>query len=150
MPTPPPLELQLTIRGDTLTVGVINRGETEVRLWDRHNSWGWGIFSLQITPAGAERWSELTPRPIRHTRNVPRARSIPPGERIDYDLRPGDPDWEGAETIAEHRDQPLDLRVRLSIPDSPEAAEQAVFTGEAESAPVRSQPPHRWLAVPPG
>jgi hypothetical protein len=144
----PPIELQLSIDADVLRIVVVNRGETELRVWDRDNSWGWGMFSLLVAAPGSEQWSELTPRPVRRTRNVPRARKTPPGGRLEYDLRPGDPTWEGVEGIADRLDGPLRLRVRLSIPETAEAVEQKVFVGEAESAPVLSTPPHGWLVGP--
>lgn len=141
-----PIELQLSIHADTLTVVVRNRGETEVRLWDRNNSWGWGMFSLRVAAPGSAEWSELTPRPVRHTRNGPRARTIPPGGRLEYELRPEDPAWEGTAALAGSRAGPLNVKVRLRIPETPEAIEQKVFIGEAESAPVLSTAPHGWLA----
>lgn len=141
----PAIEIQLAIHANNLRIVVANRGEAEVRVWDRDNSWGWGMFSLLVAAPGSEQWSKLTARPVRRTRNLPRARTMPQGGRLEYDLQPGDPVWEGVAGIADMLDGPLHLRVRLSIPETAEAVGQNVFIGEAESAPVLSTPPHAWL-----
>jgi hypothetical protein len=139
-----PIFLRLAVLPDTLAITVGNRGEMAQRIWARTNSWGWSMFSLLVAPH-EEPWQELTAKPVRWTRNAPHALELPPGGELLYELRPGDPDWQGLDTLGGWLELPLQVQSRLRIPETPEAVEHAVFLGEALSPPALSQPPHRWL-----
>lgn len=142
------IDLRLTIEPEILRVTVLNRGEQNLRLWDRHNSWGWSMFSLLLVISGSAQEREMTAKAVRWTRNVPRALDLPVGEQLDYELRHDDPSWEGLDNANAWLSQPLQVRVRLRIPETPEALEQGVFIGEAITPPCLSMPPHSWFHRP--
>jgi hypothetical protein len=137
--------LSLSVQPGALVVAVGSRGETIERLWTRTNSWGWSNLSLLLAPPNLDRWKELTAKPVRHTRNVPRAIDLPPGGKIRYELRRGEPSWDGMDALRDWLSGPLRVRGRLRIPETPEAIEQSVFIGEILSTEALSQPPHDWL-----
>jgi hypothetical protein len=64
---------------------------------------------------------------------------------LDYELRHGNPEWNGLDTVNHWLNQPLQVRVRLRIPETPEAVAQGVFIGEALTSSRPSTPPHSWL-----
>jgi hypothetical protein len=140
-------DLLLAVEADVLRVTVVNPGAEDLRLWSRDSSWGWSMFSLLVEPNGSGPGRELTAGPVRWTRNVPRALTVTAGGRLDYELGHADPTWEGAGTDDGWLGQPLRVRARLRITQTPEAVDQDVFIGEALSDPVLSMPPHGWLAV---
>jgi hypothetical protein len=141
----PVIDLRLAIEPDVVRVTVENKGEQDLRLWARDNSWGWSMFSVLLALPGSDQWRELTAKPIRWTANIPHALSILAGGRWDYELRRGDPNWEGLDDVDDALNQPLQVRVRLRIPETPEAVAQGVFIGEAIAPPSLSEPPHSWL-----
>jgi len=138
------IELQLAVDPDVLTVTAVNRGKQDLKLWTRDNSWGWAMFSLLLAKPDSQAWRELTAKAIRWTRNVPRALELRAGGQLEYELRHADPSWEGVADV-DRLGQFLQVRVRLRIPETPEALAQGVFIGEALSPPRLSQPPHHWL-----
>jgi len=140
------IELRLTVEPDALGVTAVNTGERDLRLWARNNSWGWSMFSLLLSRPGSDQWRELTAKPVRWTANIPHALNLPIGGRLEYELRPDDPGWEDLDAIQDWLNQPLLVRVRLRITETPEAVAQGVFVGEALSPISQSNPPHRWLA----
>lgn len=137
--------MRLTVETDVLRVTVVNKGKRNLLLWSRGNSWGWSMFSLLLAQPRSEQWRELTAKPIDWTRNVPRATSVPAGGRLDYELRYEDPSWEGLDNVNAWLNQPLQVRVRLRIDETPEAVAQKVFIGEALASSCLSLPPHSWL-----
>jgi hypothetical protein len=139
------IELRLTVETDVLRVTVANRSEQDLRLWARNNSWGWSMFSLLLALPGSDQWRELTAKPVRWTANIPHALNLPVGGRLDYELRRGDPEWNGLDAVEAWLNQPLQVRARLHIADTPEAVAQGVFMGEALTPPCLSMPPHSWL-----
>ncbi len=139
------IALELLVESEVLLVTAVNRGKKDLKLWSRDNSWGWGMFSLLLAPPDLKSWLELTAKPVRWTRNVPRALELPAGGALKYDLRHADPSWEGSSEVG-WVGQLLQVRVRLRIPETPEANEQAVFIGEALSPARLSKPPHCWLS----
>jgi hypothetical protein len=139
------IELRLTVGPDALRVTAVNTGERDLRLWARNNSWGWSMFSLLLALPSSDQWSELMAKPIRWTANIPHALNLPVGGRLDYELRREDPSWEGSGVVDGWLSQPLQVRVRLRITETPEAVAQDVFVGEALTSPCRSMPPHSWF-----
>ena len=139
------IDMRLTVETDVLRVTVVNTGEQDQRLWARNNSWGWSIFSLLLAQPDSDQWRELTAKPIDWTRNVPRATNVPAGGQLDYELRYEDPNWDGLDNVYAWLNQPLQVQVRLRIPETPEAVAQEVFIGEALTPPCLSKPPHSWL-----
>jgi len=139
------IDLGLTIETEVLRVTVVNRSEQDLRLWARNNSWGWSMFSLLLALHGSDQWRQLTAKPVRWTANIPHALNLPVGGRLDYELRHEDPNWEGRDDVNAWLNQPLQVRVRLSIPETPEAVAQGVFIGEALTPTCLSMPPHSWL-----
>ena len=139
------IELRLTIEHDVLKVTVVNIGEQNLRLWARDNSWGWLMFSLLLALAGSDQWRELTAEPVRWTANIPRALDLPIGGRLEFELRHQEPSWEGLDDIDAWLNQPIQVRVRLRISETPEAVAQGVFMGEALTSHCLSKPPHSWL-----
>jgi hypothetical protein len=103
------------------------------------------MFSLLLALPGLDEWRELTAKPICWTRNVPRAANVPAGGQLEYDLRREDPEWNGLDAVEGWLNQPFQVRVRLRIPETPEAVAQEVFIGEALTPPCLSKPPHSWL-----
>lgn len=139
------IELELTVETDVLRVAVVNTSEQELRFWARSNSWGWSMFSLLLALPGSDEWKDLTAKQIHWTRNVPRATNVLAGGRLDYELRPEDPEWNGLNSVEGWMYQPFQVRVRLCISETPEAVAQEVFIGEAHTPPCLSKPPHSWL-----
>jgi hypothetical protein len=139
------IDMRLTVETDVLRVTVVNTGEQDLRLWSRGNSWGWLMFSLLLAQPGSDQWRELTAKPICWTTNIPHALDLPIGGRLDYELRHEDPSWEGLDDVNAWLSQLLQVRVRLRIPETPEAMAQEVFIGEALTPPCLSKPPHSWL-----
>ena len=139
------IDLRLTVETDVLRVTAVNRGEQDLRLWARSNSWGWSMFSVLLARLDSDRWRELTAKPACWTRNVPRATEIPAGGEFDYELRYEDPSWQGLDNVNAWLSQPLQVRVRLHVPETPEAIAQNVFVGEALTPTCLSRPPHSWL-----
>lgn len=139
------IELQLTVEPEALTVTATNRGKRDLKLWARDNSWGWSMFSLLVAKPDSELWQELAPKAVRWTRNVPRALELPAGGQLVYELRHADPSWDGLGDVNAWLGQLLQVRVRLRIPETPEAVSQGVFIGEAITPPRLSKPPHYWL-----
>ena len=147
------IDLRLTVETDVLRVTVVNRGKQNLRLWSRNNSWGWSMFTLLLALPGSDQWMELKAKPIDWTSNVPRATSVPAGGQLDYELRSENPSWEDPArqdlgTINAWLSQPLQVRVRLRITETPEAVAQDVFIGEAVTSPCLSMPPHSWFHRP--
>ena len=140
------IDMHLTVETDVLRVAVVNEGKRNLRLWSRGNSWGWSMFSLLLLQPGSEQWRELTAKPICWTANIPHALNLPVGGRLDYELRREDPAWEDLVAIKDWPSQPLQVRVKLRITETPEAVTQGVFIGESLSPISQSNPPHRWLA----
>ncbi len=141
------VDLLLAVEADVLRVTVVNDGEQDLRIWSRDNSWGWSMFSLVVEAPDSGQRRELTAVPVRWTRNVPRALTVPAGATLDDVLRRSHPAWEeGAGGDDDWLDQPVQVQVRLRVSDSPEALEQGVFVGEAVSPPVLSTPPHSWFS----
>lgn len=140
------IDLGLTVETAVLRVTVVNRSEQDLRLWTRNNSWGWSMFSLVLALPGSDQWRELTAKPVRWTANIPHVLDLPVGGQLDYELRHDDPSWEGLDAIEGWLLQPLQVRTRLRIPETPEAVDQQVFIGEAlSSSSCLSLPPHSWL-----
>jgi len=139
------IDLRLTIETDVLRVTVVNRSEHDLRLWARNNSWGWSMFSLLLMLNDSDQWQELTAKLVCWTRNVPHALGLPVGGQLEYDLRHKDPEWECLDNLNSWLNQPLQVRVRLRITETPEAVAQGVFIGEALTPPCSSIPPHSWL-----
>jgi hypothetical protein len=139
------IDLRLTIETSVLRVTAVNRGEQDLRLWDRNNSWGWSMFSLLLALASSDQWRELTAKPVRWTANIPHALNLPIGGRLDYELRREEPGWEDLGDANAWLSQPLQVRIRLRITETPEALAQEVFIGEALTPPCLSMPPHSWL-----
>lgn len=142
------IDLRLTVEPDVLKVTVVNRGEQDLRLWARNNSWGWSIFSLLLAMPNSDQWRELTAKPVRWTVNVPHALNLPVGGQLDYELRHEDPGWEDLGDANAWLSQPLQVRVRLRITETPEAVAQGVFIGEALTPSCLSMPPHSWFHRP--
>jgi hypothetical protein len=141
-----PMTLQLNIEKDLLWVTVLNTGREPLRLWSRTCSWGWSIFSLLLAPASVGTpWREYRVKPIRWTRNVPKAIEIPASGFFAYPLTDRDTRWEGLDASDALLQRALEVRVRLRIDSTPEALSQNVFIGEALSADIPSHPPHGWL-----
>ncbi|PXF58243.1 MAG: hypothetical protein C4B58_07345 [Deltaproteobacteria bacterium] len=139
------IDLRLTVETDVLKVTVVNRSEQDLRLWARDNSWGWSMFSLLLALPGSDEWRELTAKPVCWTANIPHALNLPLGGRLEYDLRCEDPEWNGLDAVEGWLNQSFQVRVRLCIPQTPEAVAQEVFIGEALTPPCLSKPPHSWL-----
>jgi hypothetical protein len=139
-------DLRLTIEPGVLKVTVVSTGEQDLRLWARNNSWGWSMFSLLLGAPNSDQWRELSAKPVRWTANLPHALNLPAGGQLDYELRREDPAWENLGDVSAWLSQPLQVRVRLRITETPEAVAQGVFIGEALSPINQSNPPHCWLA----
>lgn len=139
------IHVELTVETDVLRVTVVNKSEQDLRLWDRNNFWGWSIFSLLLALPGSDEWRKLTAKPIRWTANIPHTLDLPAGGRLDYELRHQNPSWEGLDEVNAWLSRPLQVRVRLRIPETPKALAQGVFIGEALSSSSLSMPPHAWL-----
>ncbi|HEX6259273.1 MAG TPA: hypothetical protein VFZ51_01380 [Woeseiaceae bacterium] len=139
------IDLGLIVEIDMLRVTVVNRSERDLRLWARSNSWGWSMFSLLLARLDSDQWMELTAKPIDWTRNVPHALDVPAGSQLEYELKRGNPGWKDAGAVAGWLSQPVQIRVRLRIPETPEAVAQDVFIGEALTSPSLSMPPHSWF-----
>jgi len=139
------IDLRLTAETDVLKVTVVNKGKRSLRLWSHGNSWGWSMFSLLLARPGSDEWRELTAKPVRWTANIPYALDLPVGGRLDYELHQQDPSWEGLDDVNAWLNQPLQVRVRLRIPKTPEAVAQGVFIGEALTPSCLSMPPHSWF-----
>jgi hypothetical protein len=147
------IDMRLKVEPDVLRVTVINIGEQDLRLWARNNSWGWSMFSLLLAMPSSDQWQELTAKPVRWTVNIPHALNLPVGGQLDYELRSEDPNWEdpGRQDlgiIIAWLSQPIQVRVRLRITETPEAVAQDVFIGEALTSPCLSMPPHSWFHCP--
>lgn len=141
----PAINLRLTVEGEVLRVTVVNRSDQDLRLWARNSSWGWSMFFLLLALPGSDQWRELTAKPVRWTLNVPHAINVPAGGQSNYNLRHEDPNWEGLDDVNAWLNQPLQVRIRLRIPETPEAVAQCVFIGEILTPPCLSKPPHSWL-----
>jgi hypothetical protein len=139
------IELRLSIEPDALRVTAVNTGERDLRLWARNNSWGWSMFSLLLALPSSDQWRELTAKPVRWTANIPHALKVAVGGRSQYELRREDPGWEDLGDANDWLSQPLQVRIRLRITETPEAVAQEVFIGEALTSPCLSMPPHSWL-----
>jgi hypothetical protein len=142
------IDLRLTVESNILRVIVVNRSESDLRLWDRNNSWGWSMFSLLLGLPLLNQWRELTTNPIRWTANIPRTLNLPIGNQLNYELGHKNPSWEDMGDANSWLSQPLQVRVRLRIIKTPEAVAQDVFIGEALSPPGLSMPPHSWFHSP--
>lgn len=108
------------------------------------------MFTLLLALSGSEQWRELKAKPVRWTRNAPRTVNIPAGGQSEYKLRHKDPEWEGFDDVETWLNQPLQVRVRLRILETPEAADQGVVIGECLTQRCLSMPPHSWLTGPVG
>ncbi len=139
------IDLHLTIESEAIRIIILNKSEHDLLLWDRNNSWGWSMFSLLLARPGSDEWKELTVKPIRWTVNIPRALNLPVGGRLEYDLQLGNPKWNDLDSVEGWPNQPVQVRARLRIPETPEAVAQNVFIGEALSSSCLSSPPHSWL-----
>jgi hypothetical protein len=142
----PEPKLSLRVLAASLELSIANPGSEPVRVWQRHNSWGWETLSLVITPAALpEQRFTLVPKPGIFTRDGPGFVEIAPKAVHQVSLRPGDPEWQGLERIAQLREEAITVRAVLRIPPTPEARDFDVFVGEVSSPAVTSKPPHRWL-----
>ena len=139
------IDLQLSVEAEVLTVTAVNRGDMGLKLWARDNSWGWSMFFLLLAKPDSDQWRKLTAKPVRWTRNLPRALDLPAGGQLEYKLRHADPDWEDLDEANAWLGQPLQVRVELRISETPEGVAQGVFIGEALTSPHLWMPPHRWL-----
>jgi hypothetical protein len=80
-----------TARPPAGSVIVQNHLRSEVRIWDRGNTWGDDALSFEVTAAGES--AIVTKRLQRYTRNVPSSVVVAPGmqHEIPFDL--GDGTW---------------------------------------------------------
>ena len=58
---------------------------------------------------------------------------------------PGEPDWEGKESLARWRDHPLAVRAEVRIDRSAEASAAGIATGALRSPVAWSPRGHAWL-----
>lgn len=139
------INLELVVELIVLRVIVINSGKQNLRLWARNNSWGWSMFSLLLALPGTDTWREMTPKPVRWTVNIPYSLDLPVKRRLDYEIPYQDSNWDGLDNINAWLNQPLRVKIKLRIIETPEAVAQKVFIGEAISSSCLSLPPHSWL-----
>jgi hypothetical protein len=141
-----PLTLNLHVHRIRLEVEITNPGPEAVRIWDRHNSWGWETLVLDVASAiRPEEIFRLTAKPRIWTRNGPGFIEIPPGGSHLVLINPGFPEWEGVERLEPLRTEVMRLQATLRIPPSPEAETYAVIVGEVKSPWQPAEPPHLWL-----
>ena len=140
-----PIHLEPSEAVDALRVSAVNAVMGPQRLWARDNAWGWSMFSLLVAPIDSDEWTELTAKPIRWTANIPTTVYLPVGGNQVYEFRRGDPNWVAPEDFGAGPIDSIRIRIRLNIPETPEAIAQGVFIGEVLSAPFVPKPPITWL-----
>lgn len=140
-----PLVLSVDLQPSDLKVVLQNTTDGPLRIWHPDNSWGGAAWSVHLAAAGSRQALVLRADKQPYTANVPRFIEVPPGGQQELRLAPGGLEWTFGEDLSALRDTLLGVRVVLNIAPSPEAAQQQVATGRAESAEVLSRPPHTWL-----
>lgn len=141
-----PIKLAAAVEAERLALTVENISPQSVRIWSRDCAWGYSTFSLLINClASPGDQHELTTKPILWGVNTRRTVEIESGGRAAVTFLPGDPQWLEAASLEPWIGEDWQIRVRLCIPDTPDARTFDVLIGEATSPPVISRPPHAWL-----
>lgn len=150
-----PVTLAVLVEPDQLQVVVENPSPAAVRIWSRECSWGHATYSIIVARAAQpDDERELTVKPVRWTVNVPQVIELESGDRTAFGLIADGFAWQGGASLEPWRGESWQVRVRLRIPDTPEARDHGVLVGETVSALAISFPPHAWffdrLPHPPG
>lgn len=126
-----PLELHLELdSGAPRPAGrvvAVNTGSASLRLWNEGNSWG--DAALRFEAHRGTGVCTIQRRPQEYTRNVPSSFELRPGERHEWRFDLGSGEWDAGDLSGA-------LTAVYTIPPTPEAREQGVWTGEVRSEPV--------------
>jgi len=150
MQAAPPLPIVITALIEAgLRAVLANPSPTAVRVWSRDCSWGHAAYTILVTPAShpGEPY-ELVPGPTAWTANLPQTVEIAANGSIMVDLTGDRAGWRGTEALKPWKHEAWQVRIRLRIPETPEAGKFGVLIGETVSPPVISHPPHAWLFGP--
>jgi hypothetical protein len=100
-----------------------------VNLWNRANCWGWDTLTIEVkTEKPSNRNYIIHQKPGVWTRNVPRFDTIPPHGKAVQMLEIKFGNWDIPKDL-DFSSSTCQLRVRLAVNDSKEAAQLGVFVG---------------------
>lgn len=133
------------IRKDQIGVVVSAAGRLPVRLWDLHNSWGWGAISIELRGAGNDSSYLIERRERDWTKNGPSFFCLEVGESRYIPVHLDDGWWKRGDALKALIDSPVQVRAWWRTPPSPEAAALGVWEGVVASSWTASNPPQKWL-----
>jgi hypothetical protein len=106
----------------------------EVRIWRTGNLWGDTVLSFELLPD--ERSYSVVRKPQVYTRNVPSSLKVPGGSRHELPFDLGDGEWEAGSPLDQLILPGAQLVAIYDVPQTPEALEHGVWTGQLRSEPV--------------
>jgi hypothetical protein len=115
-----------------LDVKLLNTSNSDVRLWDLENSWGWNSFTVFLKDKATGKIYVIKRKDREWTRNAPSWFSIRAGQIYETRLNLFD-GWWNLPTGFDIERKPCLARVEISIDASQEAEKNQILVGTATS-----------------
>ena len=112
----------------------LNRGQSDVRIWERGNRWGDTALAFELIRNGQV--SRIVRREQVYTRNVPSSVTVPAGARHEWPFDLGDGEWESDGWDDRSVAPGAQLVAVYSVPASPEALDHGVHSGQLLSEAI--------------
>ena len=125
----------------------VNYGNTSIRIWEFHNSWGWNTLTWRLqetdNKSNIVEIKKLTNKAW--TKNGPTFFDVTAGNRYVIPINLKDGDWEFSDAVEKLKSKSVIVKLVLEVQISPEAENYNVFVGKLESNEIILYPPHGWL-----